>query len=139
MSVEKTRPSKVVKSPKQSILEEKKIDDDSRTAKATLREDKCFRTHIVFETLDDEGASLIEACINGDKECEDDKIENLATKIDIKEVAMNKITSNNYEHGKTFSTLVLVTWAIVFEKQHKIQETEGGDEGKLKDNVKDDI
>ena len=49
-SVEKTRQPKVVEPPKQSILEKKKIDDDSRMTKATLREDECFGTHIVFET-----------------------------------------------------------------------------------------
>ena len=56
-NIEKTRPSKEVELPKQSNLHEKKIDDDSRTEKATSREDECFGTCIVLETLDDEGAN----------------------------------------------------------------------------------
>ena len=63
LSIEKTRPSKVVEPPQQSILDENKIDDDSR-------EDECFEAHIVFETSGDEGACMREAClIEGDKEC----------------------------------------------------------------------
>ena len=49
LSIEKTRPSKVVESPKQCILVEKKIDDDSRTTYATSREDECFKALIVFD------------------------------------------------------------------------------------------
>ena len=63
LRVRKTRPSKVVETPKQSILEKKKIDDDSRTMKASLRENECFGIRIVFETSDDEGAILIEGCV----------------------------------------------------------------------------
>ena len=63
LSIEKTRPSKVVEPPKQRMLDGKKIDDDSRKAEATLREDECFGTRIVFETSDEEGASLIKACV----------------------------------------------------------------------------
>ena len=73
-------------------MDEKKTNDDSRMAKATSTEDECFKTHVVFETSDD-GASLIEACIKVDKECEAHVIEDLATKDDIKEMAINKRTS----------------------------------------------
>ena len=139
LSVEKTRPSKVVKSPKQSILEEKKIDDDSRTAKATLREDECFRTHNVFETSDEEGAILIKTCVKGDKDCEANVIEDLATKIDIKEVAMNKTTSVDDKHSKTFPILVLETWAVASENRQKTQEKDDGSKGKLEADVKDYI
>ena len=37
--------------------------DDLRTANATLREDKCFGTRIVYETSGDEGASMRKACL----------------------------------------------------------------------------
>ena len=40
---------------------------------------------------------------------------------------------------KTFPTLVPKTCAIVFKSQHETQETEGGNEGKFKSDVKDDI
>ena len=55
--------------------------DDSRTVNATSREDECFRTHIVFKTSSDEGASMSKAClIKGDRKCEADMIEEIATK-----------------------------------------------------------
>ena len=135
LSIEKTRPSKVVEPPKQCILDEKKIDDDSRTAYATSREDECFGTRIVFETSDNEGASLIKACVKGDKECKADMIEDLATKIDIKEVATNKTTSVDGEHSKTFLTMVPETWAIASENRHETQEMEGDKKGKDQDGV----
>ena len=138
LSIEKTRPSKVVEPPKQCILDEKKIDDDSRTAYATSREDECFGTRIVFETSDNEGASLIKACVKGDKECKADMIEDLATKIDIKEVATNKTTSVDGEHSKTFLTMVPETWAVASENRHKTQETDDGGKEKLKADVKED-
>ena len=56
-----------------------------RTVNATSREDECFGTRIVFETSSDEGASMSKAClIKGDKKCETDMIEEIATKKDIK-------------------------------------------------------
>ena len=126
LSIEKTRPFEVVEQPKQSNMDKKKIDDDSRMTKGTLREDECSRTHIVFETSDDEGESLIEACVKGDKKCEANMIEDLATTKDIKEVAINKTTSVHDEHGKTFFTLVLETWEVACKSQHETQEMEGG-------------
>ena len=39
-------------------------------------------------------------------------IKDLATKIDMKEVAMNKTTSVDDEHSKIFPTLVPETWAV---------------------------
>ena len=40
---------------------------------------------------------------------------------------------------KTFPALVLVTWVVTSNNRHKTQETEGGNEGKLKSDVKYDI
>ena len=47
-SVEKSKPSKEVEMPKQSIQHEKKIDDDSRTMMAISKEHKCFGTCVEF-------------------------------------------------------------------------------------------
>ena len=110
-SVEKSKPSKEVETPKQRIQHEKKIDDDSRTMTAISKEVECFGTCVVFETTDD-GTSQIEACINGDKECEASVIEDLAAKDDIEEVTMNKITSVDNDHGQIFSTHAPETWAV---------------------------
>ena len=52
---------------------------------------------------------------------------------------MNKTTSVNDKHSKTFPTLVPKTWAIASENRQKTQEKDDGSEGKLKADVKDDI
>ena len=137
-SVEKSRPSKEVETPKQCIQHEKKIDDDLRTMTTISKEVECFRTCIVFETTDD-GTSQIEACINGDKECEASVIEDLAAKDDIEEVTMNKITSVDNDHGRIFSTHALETWAVASKNQRETQETEGvGEEPKVEKNTCDE-
>ena len=86
--------------------------DDLRTMNATSREDECFRTRVVFETSSDEVASMSKAClIKGDKKCETDMIEEIATKKDIKsEVAMDESMADG--HFETFPTPVLVTSAV---------------------------
>ena len=53
-------------------------------------------------------------------------IEDLATKIDIKEVAMNKTTSVDKGHDEISSTLVPDTWATMSGNLRETQETEGG-------------
>ena len=111
LSIEKTRRSKIVEPPKQCILDEKKIDDDSRTAYTTSREDECFEARVVFETSGDEGSCMREACvIKGDKECEIDMMKGLATKID-------------NDHDRIFSTHVPETWAVASKNQRETQET----------------
>ena len=40
---------------------------------------------------------------------------------------------------ETFPTLVLETWVVVSENQHKTQEMQGGNEGKFKFDVTNDI
>ena len=84
--------------------------DDSRTVNATLREDECSGTCILFETSSGEGTRMSKACvIQGDKNCEVDVIEDIATKKDIEsEVAMNESMVDG--HVKTFSTLVPETF-----------------------------
>ena len=82
----------------------------------------------MFKAADDEGASLIKACVEGDKEGEVGVMEDLATKIDINEVAMNKTRSVDNDHGEIFSTLVPKTWAVASGNQHETQEMESGDE-----------
>ena len=106
LSIEKIRPSKVVEPPQQIILDEKKIDDDSRAAYATSREDECFEARIVFET-------------SGDKECDIDMMKDLATKID-------------NDHDRIFFTHVPETSAVAPVCQRETEETEGGG-GKRKD------
>ena len=66
-------------------------------------------------------------------------IEDLATKIDIKEVAMNKTTSVDDKHSKTFPILVPETWAVASENRQKTQEKDDGSEGKIKADMKEDI
>ena len=137
-SVEKSKPSKEVEMPKQRIQHEKKIDDDLRTMTAISKEDKCFGTCVVFETTDD-GASQIEACIKGDKECEIDMMKDLATKINIEEAAMNKTISVDNDHDRIFSTHAPETWAVVSKNQRETQEMEGvGEEPKVETNTCDE-
>ena len=62
-------------------------------------------------------------------------IEDLATKIDIKEVSMNKTISVDDKHSKTFPILVLETWAVATKSQRDTQEMEGGNMGKDQDGV----
>ena len=102
--------------------------NESRVANATSSEDKCFGTRIVSETSSDEGASMSKACmIKGDKKCEADMIEEIATKNDIEsEVAMDESMADG--HVETFSTLVPETWADASESKRETQETEGGGE-----------
>ena len=71
--------------------------DDSRTVNATSREDKCFRTRIVYDTSGDEAASMRKACmIEGDKVFGADVIEEVAMTNDIKlEVAMDESTKDS--------------------------------------------
>ena len=86
--------------------------DDSKTANATSTEDKCFRTHIMYETLGDEGASMRKACmIEGDKVFETDMIEEVGMTNDIEsEVAMDESMADG--HVETFLTLVLEVAAL---------------------------
>ena len=100
--------------------------DDSRMVNATSRENECLRTCIVFETSSDEGASMSKAClIKGDKKCEADMIEEIATKKDIKsEVAMDESMADG--HVETFPTPVLETSAVVPMCQRETGETKGG-------------
>ena len=98
----------------------------------SLRVDEHFKTHIVSETLSDEGASMSKSCvIEGCEECEDDAIKELATKNDIEsEVAMGEVMADG--HVETFSTLVPKTWAVASENQRETQETKsGGEEAKV--------
>ena len=99
----------------------------------SLRVDEHFKTHIVSETLSDEGASMSKSCvIEGCEECEDDAIKELATKNDIEsEVAMGEVMADG--HVETFSTFVPETWVVAPESQRKTQEMEGGSkEAKIK-------
>ena len=79
----------------------------------------------MFKTSGDEGAHMRKAClIEGDKECEDDMIEEIATKKDIKsEVAMDESMADG--HVKTFPTPVLETLAVAPVCQRETGETEG--------------
>ena len=105
--------------------------DDSRTANATSREDKCFGTRIVYETSGDDGASMRKACmIEGEKVFESEEIEEVAMTNDIEsEVAMDESTTDS--HVDTFFTLVPETSAVAPMCQRETGETEGGD-GKTK-------
>ena len=113
--------------------------DESRTADATSRENECFGPCIVFETSDDEGASMRKSCvIEGDKECEADMIEEVATRNDIEsEVAMDKSTVD--DRVETFPTLDLETWAVASKCQHETQETESGGEEKIEANANNNV
>jgi hypothetical protein len=137
-SVGKTNPSKEVETPKESILHEKKIDNISRTTKATSREDECFETCVVFETTDDEGASLIKACIKGDKECEVDVVEAVAMRKDIEsKMAMHESTAD--DHVKTFPTLDLETSAVAPKCQRETGETESDGEAKIEADANNNV
>ena len=85
------------------------------------------------ETSREKGVSIIDACmIEGDKACEADVIEEVATKDDIEsEVAMNKSMADG--RGKTLPTLILETSVVVFENQRETEVTGGGDKkGKVR-------
>ena len=72
---------------------------------------------------------MSKACvIKGDKECEAHLIKEVATKNDIKEVAMDNMAKVIDQRRMESSTLVLETWAIPSENQRETQETEGGGE-----------
>ena len=95
---------------------EKDETNESRMANASPREEECFRTRVMFETSGGEGASLIEACmIKEDKECEAHMIKEVATKNDIKEVAMDNMAKVIDQRRMESSTLVLETWAVASE------------------------
>ena len=100
--------------------------NDSRMVNATSRENECLRTCIVFETSSDEGASMSNACfIKGDKKCETDMIEEIATENDIEsEMAMDESTADG--HVETFLTPDLETSAVAPLCQRETGETEGG-------------
>ena len=57
---------------------------------------------------------------------------NIKEKIDVNESMVNG-------GDKTLPTLLPETWVVVSENQHKTQETEGGNKGTSKSDVKDDI
>ena len=133
-SVGKTNPSKEVKTPKENILHEKKIDN----IKATSREDECFETCVVFETTDDEGASLIKACVKGDEECEVDVVEVVAMRNDIEsKMAMHESTAD--DHVKTFPTLDLETSAVAPKCQRETGETESDGEAKIEADANNNV
>ena len=98
--------------------------DDLRVANTTSRVEEGFGIW-VSETSREKGVSIIDACmIEGDKECEADVIEEVATKDDIEsEVAMNESMADG--RGKTLPTLILEISAVAFKKQHETEETEG--------------
>ena len=61
------------------------------------------------------------------KECEAYLFEEITTDNDIElEVAMDDSMADS--RVKTFSTLVLETWAVVFKNQHEIEEAEAADD-----------
>ena len=104
---------------------------EETTENATSREDRCFRTRIVYETSGDEGASMRKTCmIEGDIVFEADVIEEVAMTNDIEsEVAMDESTADS--RVETFSTLIPETSAGAPVCQRETGETEGGD-GKTK-------
>ena len=88
------------------------------------------------ETSREKGLSIINACmIEGDKECEADVIEEVATKDDIEsEVAMNESMADG--RGKTLPTLKPEISAVAFEKLCETEETEGvGEKTKVEANA----
>ena len=101
--------------------------EDSRAGNTALRVDMRFGTHVVSETSSDEGASMNKACmIEEDNGCEANKVHEVVVNDKVKEVTMNKTTRMNNDHDKTFSTLVLETWAVEFGNRLKTKDTEGG-------------
>ena len=113
--------------------------EDSRAGNTALRVDMRFGTHVVSETSSDEGASMNKACmIEEDNGCEANKVHEVVVNDKVKEVTMNKTTRMNNDHDKTFSTLVLETWAVASESQRETQEMEGGGEkAKVDANTRD--
>ena len=108
--------------------------NQSRTANNTPKEEECFRTRIVFETTDDEGASLIKACVKGDEECEVNVVEAVAMRDDIEsKMAMHESTAD--DHVKTFPTLDLETSAVAPKCQRETGETESDGEAKIEANA----
>ena len=101
--------------------------DDLRVANTTSRVEEGFGKRL-SETSREKGVSIIDACmIEGDKECEADVIEEVATKDDIEsEVAMNESMADG--RGKTLPTLIPEISAVAFEKKCETGETEGGGE-----------
>ena len=88
--------------------------------------EEAFGTRLL-ETSGDEGVSIIEACmIEEDNGCEANKVHEVVVNDKVKEVTMNKTTRMNNDHDKTFSTLVLETWAVEFGNRLKTKDTEGG-------------
>ena len=102
--------------------------NESRVANAISSKEKCFGTRIMSETSSDEGTSMSKACmIKGDKKRVANMIKEIVTKNGIElEVAKDESMADG--HVKTFSTLVLETWAIALKSQRETQETEGGGE-----------
>ena len=99
---------------------EKDETNESRTTNTTPREEECFKTRVMFETSGGEGARLIEACmIKEDKDCEAHMIKEVATKNDIKEVAMDNMAKVIDQRRMESSTLVLETWVVASENQCK--------------------
>ena len=104
--------------------------NQSRTANNT----PCFRERVVFETTDDEGASLIKACVKGDEECEVNVVEAVAMRDDIEsKMAMHESTAD--DHVKTFPTLDLETSAVAPKCQRETGETESDGEAKIEANA----
>ena len=101
--------------------------DDLRVVNTTSRVEEGFGIQ-VSGTSREKGVSIIDACmIEGDKECEADVIEEVATKDEIEsEVAMNESMTDG--RGKTLPTLIPEILAVAFEKQCETRETEGGGE-----------
>ena len=77
--------------------------------------------------------------IEGDKECEVNVIEEVATKNDIElEVAMEESTVD--DHVETFLIPNLETWVVASGNQRETQERDGGgEEEKDQDNIDNDI
>ena len=69
----------------------------------------------------------------GSKGKDQDGVHNIEAKIDMDESMVNDGSD------KTFPSLVPETWAVASENQQKTQETEGGNKGEFKSDVKDDI
>ena len=112
--------------------------NQSRTANNTPKEEECFRTRIVFETTDDEGASLIKACVKGDEECEVNVVEAVAMRDDIEsKMAMHESTTD--DHVKTFPTLDLETSAVAPKCQHETGETESDGEAKIEADANNNV
>ena len=101
--------------------------DDLRVVNTTSRVEEGFGIQ-VSGTSREKGVSTMDACmIEGDKACEVDVIEEVATKDDIEsEVAMNESMTDG--RGKTLPTLIPEILAVAFEKQCETRETEGGGE-----------